>query len=230
MRGPFIFAERRWLWSGALAVAGLVTALVAGGSPRARATVAEGRSDEVEATARALVSQLEARLRSTEASLEKARAVVAELEGKASRPAPITAPAPAPQLRPGDGKDLEGVWRLVGIRNGEGETFTKAPYEQYKIMTADHYLWMSFEPETGKVLRSGGGSYTLKDGTYSAHVDYSNSEDLRAIAGQDYTFTCKLDGNLWYHAGPMPNGARVDDLWERINVHKVPVAVLGHPR
>ena len=84
-------------------------------------------------------------------------------------------------------------------------------------MTAGHYLWLSFNPQSGVVVRSGGGTYSLKDGVYTACVDYSNSRDLQAIVGQVYSGTCRLDGKLWYHNGTMPNGAGFDELWRRVN-------------
>jgi hypothetical protein len=211
--------KRAGIWAG-LGIA-LVAGLVLIGGARGKADAPEGagpgsQADGTVATARALVAKLEAQMRSTESSLRQARELLAKLEGGGSSRRPIA--SRGANLRDGDGSDVEGIWRLVGVGNGKGEEFYEAPYIQYKIMTANHYLWMSFDPETGRVLRSGGGSYTLKDGTYSAHVDYSNSADLRGISGQEYTFRCQIDGDRWYHRGPMPNGAYVDDLWERINV------------
>ena len=105
----------------------------------------------------------------------------------------------------------------MGVGGGETGDFRPAPYVQYKIMRAGHYLWISLDRETGEVLRIGGGAYTVKDGIYTARIEFSNSADLRAIVGQEYQFTCKLEGDKWFHAGPMPKGRRVDDLWERVH-------------
>ena len=78
-----------------------------------------------------------------------------------------------------DTRSLEGVWHIVSINgNRPGGKFVKPPYDEYKIMSAGHYLWLSFDPGTGKVFRSGGGTYTLEGEKYKAHVDYSNAEDL----------------------------------------------------
>jgi len=167
------------------------------------------------AEARALVAALEARLRADETSLKQAKELLAKLENTdqpapASRSAVDSAPAKVDTR-------LEGVWRIVSIGGNFGGQFRKPPYDEYKIMTAGRYLWLSFEPNTGKVLRSGGGTYTLKGETYTARVDYSNSEDLRAVVGREYTGTCKLDGKKWYHFGRMPNGAVFDEYWERVH-------------
>ncbi len=167
------------------------------------------------AEARALVAALEARLRADEANLKQARELLAMVEN-IDQPAPAARPAVNEGPAEVDMR-LEGVWRIVSIGGNFGGQFRKPPYDEYKIMTAGRYLWLSFEPNTGKVLRSGGGTYTLKGETYMALVDYSNSDDLRAVVGREYTGTCKLDGKQWYHFGRMPNGAVFDELWERMH-------------
>jgi len=43
-------------------------------------------------------------------------------------------------------------------------------------------LWLSFAQEW-ELIRSGGGTYALKDGVNTAHVDDSNATDLREIVG-----------------------------------------------
>ncbi len=96
----------------------------------------------------------------------------------------------------------------------------KPPYDEYKIMTAGHYLWLSFDPHSGKVLRSGGGTYTLDGENYTGHVDYSNADDLRAVVGLGYSGTCRLEGKRCYHYGRMTNGATFDELWERVHLRK----------
>lgn len=158
--------------------------------------------------ARALVKSLEARARSAQADLDKAKALLATLD-----PAP-----PSPVAEKDDTDSVEGVWRIVGIsgnfNNGE---FRKPPYDEYKIMSAGHYLWLSFNPENGAVIRSGGGTYTLKGDAYTAHVDYSIAGDLQAVASQEYTGTSRLEGKKLYHFGTMTNGAMFDELWERVH-------------
>ena len=147
------------------------------------------------------VKELEGRVQAAEAELAKARELLAGIRASSQ-----------------DTRSLEGVWRIVSIDgNRPGGKFVKPPYDEYKIMSAGHYLWLSFDPRTGKVLRSGGGTYTLEGERYKAHVDYSNAQDLRGVAGQDYEGTCRLDGKLWYHYGHMPNGAVFDELWERVH-------------
>ena len=141
--------------------------------------------------------------------------LLAKLEGE--EPPRQPALGEGTNWRNATGNDLVGFWHLVGERKLAGDEFHKTPYELYRIMTPGHFLNVDFDPKTGKVLDWTGGSYSLKDGTYTGHYDYSNSEAIRAIIGKEYKFTCKIEGDKWYHVGTVPNGMRFDDIYERIN-------------
>lgn len=201
--------KRVALWAGLGTATALVVMTVGVGRGRAQATDKPAMGV---AEARALVASLEAQVRDARDNLGKARELLARLEadGKAG------AGKAAAEAEDQTGR-VEGVWRIVGINGNASGEFQKASYDEYKIMSAGHYLWLSFEPETGKVLRSGGGTYSIKRGTYTAHIEFSNSEDLRALVGQEYTGTFRLDGKKWYHHGTVPNGAVFDELWERVH-------------
>jgi hypothetical protein len=206
MRGRFV-AKRAWLWAGLGIALGLGIVLDIGRAGKVRAT--EGPESERQAgatvvTARALVAQLEAQLRSTESSLKKARELLAKLEGVAI-------------LRKPTGTDLVGLWRFVGERRGAGDEYHKPSHDMYRMMTPEHFLNFPFDPNTGKVLDWTWGSYSEKDGTYTGHYDYSNSEVIRAIIGKEHKFTDRIEGDRWYHVGTTATGQKFDNLYERIN-------------
>jgi hypothetical protein len=176
----------------------------------------ETGDDQAVADARALVEALRAQLRSTEASLAKAKVLLAELEAKSG----TILPADGPKIdspKEGESNRVEGVWRIVGINGHDGSDFRKPPSDEYKIMTAGHYLWLSFDLKTGDIVRSGGGTYSIKDGVYTARIDCSRATDLRAVAGLEYRGTSKVEGKKWYLYGHVPNGAVFDELWERVH-------------
>jgi len=158
------------------------------------------RADDAPGDSR--VKELEERVRAAEAELKKAEELLVAIR----------------DAEKDDAAALEGVWRIVSINgNRPGGAFVKPPYDEYKIMTAGHYLWLSFKPDTGQVLRSGGGSYAVKGDQYTARVEYSNASDLKAIKGLEYKGTCRLEGSRCYHYGTMSNGAVFDELWEKVN-------------
>jgi hypothetical protein len=206
---PVVKSAAPWVGLGAA----LALAVLLLGSGRGKAQPIEKPGEGVtKAQAQALVTELEAQLRATESSLKKAREILARFEADEKA---------KPKENAGEGEDqtdqVEGVWRIVGINGNNGGEFQKPPYDEYKIMSAGHYLWLSFNPDTGKVLRSGGGVYAIKDGKYTAHIECSNSDDLRALIGQEYKGTFRLEGTKWYHFGNVPNGAVFDELWERVH-------------
>jgi hypothetical protein len=197
-----------------------VLGVVSGGIERGQAQAIDEPGDGHQealgvAEARALVTALEARVRLAEGDLNQAKDLLARLERRGN--AAPSAPSALGELSESADTQLEGVWRIVSIGGHFGDEFRKPPYDEYKIMTAGHYLWLSFDPETGEVIRSGGGTYTLDGDRYAARVDYSRSDDLKAVVGQEYSGTCKVDGNKCHHYGHMPNGAVFDELWERVH-------------
>jgi hypothetical protein len=206
-----------WLVLGILPALGVASLVFERGGARATET-SQGKpaDDQALAEARALVRTLEARLRSTEVSLGKARELVADLEGKPIAAGPVKAGAVADSDED-DTNRVEGVWRIVGVNGHASGEYRKPPYDEYKIMSAGHYLWLSFNPDTGEVVRSGGGTYSIKGGVYTARIECSNSADLRAVAGGEYKGTCRIDGKKWYHYGSVPSGAGFDELWERVH-------------
>lgn len=200
-------------WAGGL-VLGILLAGSQGGTSSAGQDSKPGDGPEPKTPAgeaRALVESLEARVKQAQEDLERAQE---DLERAREPLATIEEGRnPADERRSPETGDLEGVWRIAGIGGArEGGTFVKPPYDQYKIMTSGHYLWPSFNRDTGEILRSGDGTYSLKDGNDKARVDYSNASDLEAIVGKDYSGTCHLEGKKCYHHGTMPNGAVFDEL------------------
>jgi hypothetical protein len=215
MRGRFI-VERAWLWAGLGIALGLGIVPDIGTPGEARAT--EGpepgcQAGETVTTARALVAQLEAQLRSTESSHKKARELLAKLEDEG----PPRQPAPGEVANPRKptGDDLVGIWRLVGERRGD--EYHKPSYDMYRIMTPGHFVNFPFDPKTGKVMDWVWGSYSLKDGTYTGHYDDSTSEAIRTIIGKEHKFTDRIEGDRWYHVGKTATGQTFDDLYERVN-------------
>ncbi len=187
----------------------LAVAIMASGVGRAQST---DKPTPSLSDARAAVKEAEETVRSAEEKLRKTRAVLARVDAAERR---LSKDAADDVLDQTD--QVEGIWRIVGIDGKGGREFRQPPYDEYKILSAGHYFWLSFDPATGKVIRSGGGVYSIKDGKYKAQIEYSNSPDLRAAVGKDYTGTFKLEDKLWFHFGKVPTGGTFDELWERVH-------------
>ena len=76
-------------------------------------------------------------------------------------------------------------------------------------------MWVSYGPD-GVVIRTGGGSYTLNGDSYQETPEYGFGNDFNVVKSKPQTFTCRVDGNKWYHSGALSNGLPIAEVWERV--------------
>lgn len=110
---------------------------------------------------------------------------------------------------------LVGTWKLVSAKYGGKEHKFDEGTTTVKHVTPAQFMWASYDKD-GKVTRAAGGAYTLKDGKYEETPEYGMSGDFDAIKGKAHTFTCKLDGDKWYHEGKLANDLTIEEVWERV--------------
>jgi len=106
----------------------------------------------------------------------------------------------APKDLPGD--ELLGSWSLVQYKYGQDAEYNDVPEFMYyvKNVTKSHFSWCSYNPEDGKVIGAGGGTYII-DG-----MDYIESTNFwypsgTSIPGTKTTFNYKVEGNMWTISG-----------------------------
>ena len=82
-------------------------------------------------------------------------------------------------------------------------------------------------PEVGDTLgavlesRYGGGTYRVTETSYTESLDYFVDPE---IVGQEWTFSCRVEGDLWYHDREYPiledgqhmGSVQVAEVWRRI--------------
>ncbi len=99
-----------------------------------------------------------------------------------------------------------GTWQLVtGTLIEKGDTvvtdYTKKR-SFIKIINDTHFAFLLHDLAGGKdstaAFGAGGGSYTLKDSTYTEHLAYCND---RAWEGHDFTFTLTLQNDTLTQRG-----------------------------
>ena len=92
---------------------------------------------------------------------------------------------------------LEGTWQLISGTLIEKGNTTVTDYTKkqsfIKIINNSHFAFLSHDLSKGKDSASsfsaGGGGYTLKDSTYTEHLDYCND---RQWEGNDFSFTISI--------------------------------------
>ena len=83
-----------------------------------------------------------------------------------------------------------------------------------KILTDTHFAFGS--TGAGGMMYAGGGTYTLDGDTYTEVIEYHFNPML---IGQTVSFTCRLQGERWYHSGIFEiDGERfnIEEIWRRI--------------
>ncbi len=101
---------------------------------------------------------------------------------------------------------LIGTWQLIsGTLVEKGDTVV-TDYTQklsfIKIINATHFAFFNHDLAGGKdssaVFGAGGGSYTLKDSTYTEHLEYCNDRNWE---GHDFTFTVTIQNDTLIQRG-----------------------------
>jgi hypothetical protein len=105
-----------------------------------------------------------------------------------------------------DQPDLAGTWKLqTGTLIEHGDT-TVTDYTKtssfIKIINATHFAFLQHDLGKGKdsaaSFSAGGGTYTLKDSTYTEHLEYCNARNWE---GNDFSFTVTIDGDTLVQRG-----------------------------
>jgi len=110
-----------------------------------------------------------------------------------------------------------GTWQLVSVKVGDDGEWSLAPKEQrrIKLITATHFTWIEHDTATGKALSVVGGTYALNDGKYVESIEYAG-EGMAGMLGKTQSFMVKIEGDKWGQTGQLPNGIRIEEVWERV--------------
>lgn len=93
---------------------------------------------------------------------------------------------------------IQGTWQLITGTLVEKGVTTVTDYTKgksfIKIINGDHFSFLLHDLNKGKdsatnVFSAGGGKYTLKDSTYTEHLEYCND---RQWEGNDFSFNISI--------------------------------------
>ena len=101
---------------------------------------------------------------------------------------------------------ISGTWKLLtGTLIEKGDT-TVTDYTKktsfIKIINDSHFAFLSHDltkgKDSGAVFSSGGGNYSLKDSTYTEHLEYCSDRNWE---GNDFSFTIEIKGDTLIQSG-----------------------------
>jgi hypothetical protein len=104
---------------------------------------------------------------------------------------------------------VQGVWdRVATIQARKRTEFTGN--KQRKVVTKKNYMWLAEETRRDTLplksvadtarfyaMSGGSGTYRVVGNKYTEHLDLFVDPK---VEGRDFTATCRVDGNTWYHS------------------------------
>ena len=112
---------------------------------------------------------------------------------------------------------LVGAWEMefpASVSSGPWTEDGRTGGKPVKIITETHFAFGS-TGANGRMY-AGGGRYTLDDDMYTEIIEYHFNP---IFIGKKVSFTCRVDGERWYHSGIFEaEGERfnIEEIWRRI--------------
>lgn len=112
--------------------------------------------------------------------------------------------------------ELAGAWRITGrMSNGQMNPIADGPRRTMKLLSGKRFQWIAFNTATGEFFGSGGGSYSLKDGKYTEHIEFFSRDPERV--GTSVSFDAAVSNGVWTHKGLSSRGDPIHEEWSRQN-------------
>ncbi|MEM6630764.1 MAG: membrane or secreted protein [Bacteroidota bacterium] len=116
----------------------------------------------------------------------------------------------------GNETDMVGVWRISGReRGGKMSEMKWGPRKTLKMITGTRFQWTAFNPETKQFRGTGGGTYSLEDGTYTENIEFFSRDNSRV--GASLEFQAKISGKVWDHSGLSSKGTPIREIWKNVD-------------
>ena len=116
---------------------------------------------------------------------------------------------------------IEGTWKLISGTIIEKGNATVTDYTKdvsfIKIINGDHFAFLTHntkDPKDSASFDAGGGKYSLKDSSYTEHLEYCKEREWE---GHDFTFTISIKNDTLTQSGI----EKVDNAGiNRLNIEK----------
>lgn len=109
---------------------------------------------------------------------------------------------------------LSGAWRFatrIDEEGNMGERRAPGPRQTIKILGGGRFQWAAFNYETKEFMGTGGGTYEVKNDTYTETIKFFSRDDSRVGSSLDFQFERK--GDDWYHKGKSSKGDPLHEVW-----------------
>ena len=107
-----------------------------------------------------------------------------------------------------------GTWQLVSGEVGGQDSLGNGT--MIKMISAKHFMFMSYDKSKMKTTGAGSGSYTLNGNTYTEHIDFIDVSGGEGLAGTDVAFTVKVEGDTLTQTGEIL-GTPLKEIYKRLD-------------
>lgn len=112
---------------------------------------------------------------------------------------------------------MAGTWHITErAQDGTGplvkihQTGTR---KTLKILSGTKFQWVAIDPAVKGFYGTGGGTYTIKNGTYTEQIEFFSRDNHRV--GASLSFGWKLNEGKWDHSGKSSKGDPIHETWEK---------------
>jgi len=129
---------------------------------------------------------------------------------------------------------VRGAWELESVTVDGQPQQLGGEYRDVKLVTARYWTYVTRQAGRAPLVTTadslaayrtrffGGGTYSATDSSYTEHIEFFQNPEY---IGQELTFSCRIEGDRWYHTGDYPRlqggsqigAVRIAEVWRRID-------------
>jgi hypothetical protein len=112
---------------------------------------------------------------------------------------------------------LSATWELVSMKcGGDSSEMADQPKERKKIklINGTHFVWAEYERASGKLLGLAGGTFELKDTTYTEKIEFA-SDGFEGMVGRVFAFEVKVLNGRLMQSGMMGENMKLEEVWQK---------------
>lgn len=113
---------------------------------------------------------------------------------------------------------IEGTWQLESYKYGPAQSGfidVQDNRVRLKVINKTNFIWVDYNPGTGRVTQSAGGTYSLTGNTYTESLVFGLGMD--SYLGNKPVFTVKIEGDMLFQTGLLTEGYKIEEIWHRVN-------------
>lgn len=118
----------------------------------------------------------------------------------------------------GEMGDLTGAWHCTAHSEGDGalHELKKRDPKTWKLVSGEHFQWVTFDGRTGDLLGCSGGTFQWDAGIYAEDIDFHMQDTM--LTGHKLVWPSELTDDTWVQTTPLSRGSAAPQrqIWHRM--------------